>query len=216
MSASERDQARSAFTAALDRLCASLPARAAALVDGGGETVDYAGSLTPFEIRVAAAEWQIVLDRSRECSSSLFDSPNKIIVRAEGASFCLLPLTEGYALIVRLHLGAFIASDRAWSEAIRLVCDEAGLPIPNAYKGQQWTRVCVDEKAGGSHRPQALRYGDTWHRVEVIGRYHGGELSQRERGFHVRLENGLETTLVRERLGRWFCDHTQFDVEGGG
>lgn len=206
-----RDQAHSAFTAALARLCSSLPARCAALVDGQGETVDYAGRLSPFEIRIAAAEWQIVLDRSRECRSVQFARVTKITVRSRHGSFCVVPLTEGYALIVQLATGAFSASDRAWSEAIRIVCDEAGLPIPDVHKGRQWTLVLVRE--GRNRRPASLWHEDDWRRVEVIGRYHDRELGDRELGFHVRLENGLETTLVRERLGRWFSDHSRFDLE---
>ncbi len=54
-----RDQAVSAFSGALMRLCDAIAAHGAALVDAEGETVDYAGSLSPFEIRVAAAEWRL-------------------------------------------------------------------------------------------------------------------------------------------------------------
>ncbi len=56
-----RDQAASNFAATLGRLCDAVPAVSAALVDGEGETVDYSGSLSPYEIRVAAAEWQLVV-----------------------------------------------------------------------------------------------------------------------------------------------------------
>jgi hypothetical protein len=53
-----RDQAVSEFSGTLMRLCDATAAFGAALVDAEGETVDYAGSLSPFEIRVAAAEWR--------------------------------------------------------------------------------------------------------------------------------------------------------------
>jgi hypothetical protein len=56
-----RDQSDSAFSAILGQLCDDCGALAAALVDGEGETVDYAGLLSPYEIKVAAAEWRIVL-----------------------------------------------------------------------------------------------------------------------------------------------------------
>ncbi len=57
-----RDQETTSFTDILRRLLrATSGARAAALVDFEGETVDYAGVLDPFELRIAAAHWQIVL-----------------------------------------------------------------------------------------------------------------------------------------------------------
>ena len=56
-----RDQLASPFSAILQRLCESCGAQAAALVDAEGETVDYAGRVAPFDARVAAAEWRLVL-----------------------------------------------------------------------------------------------------------------------------------------------------------
>jgi hypothetical protein len=58
----ERLQERSVFTQILDRLVRLSPgAVGAALADREGECVDYAGFVDPFEIKVAAAHWQIVL-----------------------------------------------------------------------------------------------------------------------------------------------------------
>ena len=57
----DRDQEASPFSAILWRLCEGCSAHAAALVDKEGETVDYAGRISPYEIRVAAAELRLVL-----------------------------------------------------------------------------------------------------------------------------------------------------------
>jgi hypothetical protein len=46
-----------------------------------------------------------------------------------------------------------------------------------------------------------------WKEVEVLGIFLGAELHPRETGFRIRFESGLEATLVRERLGRWYSDH---------
>ena len=53
-------------------------------------------------------------------------------------------------------------------------------------------------------RPKRLKVGGRCEPVEVMGALVG--LAPRERGFRVRLPNGAEMMLVRERLGRWFAD----------
>jgi len=58
-----RDQAPSSFAPTLGRLCTSAGVVGAVLVDSDGEAVDYAGRVDSFEIRVAAAEWRIILAR---------------------------------------------------------------------------------------------------------------------------------------------------------
>lgn len=206
-----RDQAASAFNEALAQLCRSLPAVAAALVDAEGETVDYAGDLTPFEIRVAAAECRLVLEQAIRCRHLVGGSPHKLFIRARRASFCALPLPDGYAVVLRLAHGSFSVSDRAFSTPVRHLCEEAGWPVPPAYKGPRWLRVGVRE-GEAAHRPEALQYEGDWQPVEVLGRYQGPDLHARELGFRVRMQNGLETTLVRERLGRWFSDHLGFEA----
>lgn len=211
-SASDRDQTASAFNAALAQLCQSLPAVAAALVDAEGETVDYAGSLSPFEIRVAAAEWRLVLEQAIRCRHLVGGVPHKLFIRSRRASFCALPMPDGYALVLRLANGSFSVSDRAFSVPVRNLCEEAGWPLPPEYMGPMWTRVGVREGRDDAHRPDALEYEGQWQPVEVLGRYHGPDLHSRELGFRVRMRNGLETTLVRERLGRWFSDHLGFEL----
>src|SRR5690606_6550743 len=78
----ERDQALSTFAATLGRLCDVLPAQAAALVDGEGETVDYAGRLIPYETRVAAAEWQLVAAGLKEGDVLLTQPIEELVVHA--------------------------------------------------------------------------------------------------------------------------------------
>jgi hypothetical protein len=55
-SPAQRDMEATPFTPILDRVIAHVPgAYGAVLVDSEGETVDYAGLVVPYEIRVAAA-----------------------------------------------------------------------------------------------------------------------------------------------------------------
>ena len=200
-----RDQDVTRFAATLGRLCDALPALGASLVDGEGETVDYAGSMTPFDIKVAAAEWQIVLDLVRSTAFDPWRSSRQISVRARRKSFAMFPLTEGYALIVCLPYAAFHLSHRATNEAIREVCEEAQLEVPRQYHNEFWLRVDVRESPPPRRRPRAVWMKNQWKDVIVLGRCHG--LLEREIGFRVRFDSGLEATLVRERFGRWYSDH---------
>ena len=77
-----RDQTASAFSAILQRLCEACGAQAAALVDAGGETVDYAGRVPPFDARVAAAEWRLVLSLIESANVAAWASTREIVVRA--------------------------------------------------------------------------------------------------------------------------------------
>ena len=55
-------QKRTGFTACLETLVeTSAGCLGAVLVDGEGETVDYAGRLAPYDVKLAAAHFQIVL-----------------------------------------------------------------------------------------------------------------------------------------------------------
>jgi hypothetical protein len=208
----DRDQAASAFNGALTQLCETLPAVAAALVDASGETVDYAGSVTPFEIRIAAAECRIVLEQTSRCTKLIDGAPQKVFIRARRASFCALTLSEGYAVVLVMFPGSFSLSNRAFAAPVRDLCEEAGLPIPLAYRGPRWLRVGVRERKDQGHRPESIEYEGNWHALEVLGRCYGDDLATRELGFRVRMHNGLETTLVRERTGRWFSDHLGFEI----
>ena len=124
--AAPRDQDTSTFTQILERLLGSVSGSvAAALVDGLGETVDYAGAIDAFEIKVAAAHWQIVV---REIDETL-GSIRQLTVRARGKSFVVRPLHMGYLLVLVLGpLAGFSASERALHEAHGRLCAEAGFP----------------------------------------------------------------------------------------
>lgn len=202
-----RDQDLTRFAATLGRLCDALPALGAALVDSEGETVDYAGSLSPFDVKVAAAEWQIIAEQLRNSTFTPWNRSELMVVRAQRKSFALLPLSEGYGLVICLPYGAFQLSHRAANEAIREVCQEAYLEVPKAYRGESWLRVDVRESSPPSRHPEAVWIRNTWQGVLVLGRYQGQELLEKEIGFRVRFDTGLETTLVRERFGRWYSDH---------
>ena len=198
-----RDQAPTTFARILRNLVARTPgACAAALVDFEGETVDYAGSLDPFELKVSAAHWQLVLATTRPTSG--FDAVQHFCVRAQRRGYFVRRLRENYAVVLVLHpRAAFAVSDRALQVAVMGLSTEAGWPLPRnavrwfaadvecAHRNQRW-------------RPLRLRVADTWQPLEIIGAVVG--LNARERGYRVRLTTGAEIMLIRERLGRWFSD----------
>jgi hypothetical protein len=196
-----RDQATSTFTLILQRLLAATPgARAVALVDFEGETVDYAGRGDPYELKVAAAHWLIVL--SELAGAPRVGEVRRITVRARGQGYYVRRLEENYAVVLILHpRAAFTVSERAVQEAIAELSVEAGWPVPR--DGARWfhVEVAADRRA---RRPERLKVGGSWQPVDVMGALVG--LAPRERGFRVRLPSGHEMTLVRERLGQWFAD----------
>ncbi|AUX41516.1 hypothetical protein SOCE26_029300 [Sorangium cellulosum] len=195
-----RDQAPSSSASILeDLLCAVPGAQAAALVDFEGETIDYAGCLEPFDVKVTAAHWQIVL---AEVAMFPLGAPRQITVRAHRRSYIVRQLQPGYALVVVLHArAAFAASHRALQEAEARLCAEAGW---STSRTTRWYCVDVETEACDRGRPARLRGAGGWQPVEVMGSMVG--LGPREKGFRIRLPSGAEMLLVRERMGRWFAD----------
>jgi hypothetical protein len=208
--AAARDQQESAFAEILLDLIQRVPgARTAALVDRQGETVDYAGLAPPFETRLAAAHWRIVLDTVRE--QRALATMHSLVVRAARASFIVQALPEGYALVLALARGAGF---RGWQRAVpacagRLRAEAGWLAVRPAA----WFAVDVacDERG----RPRALRgepsrradgtAGTAETTLEVLGRL-STDLSPHERAWRVRLSSGTEAMLVCESGAFWYTD----------
>jgi hypothetical protein len=198
-----RDQATSTFTRILERLLAATAgARAAALVDGEGETVDYAGQFDPFELKVTAAHWTIALSELAEAPQ--IGTIHQVVVRARSYGYFVRRLEENYAVVVILHpRAAFAVSERAVQEAIAGLSHEAGWPAPS--DATRWHFVEVEtERRGRVRRPRKLKVAGAWQPLDIMGSLVG--LAPRERGFRVRLPSGAEMMLVREPHGTWFAD----------
>jgi hypothetical protein len=189
------------------RLCDSVSAIGAALVDAEGETVDYAGAVDPFDIKVTAAEWVVLLFLLRQSKVPGWSTTETVIVRATRKSYFVHAIGEGYAVVLRLMPHAFGVSSRGLNEAVRELCLEAGLPLPAELQRESdaWHRVDVRCEPKRSRRPSAIWLGGAWTPVEVLGRWTSG-LGRREVGYRTRLASGAEMTLVRERLGRWYAE----------
>ncbi|MEY2930454.1 MAG: hypothetical protein RL033_1203 [Pseudomonadota bacterium] len=200
-----RDQAPSSFAPTLGRLCTSAGVLGAVLVDADGEAVDYAGRVDSFEIRVAAAEWRILLARLARSSHGPWRETRQLMVRGAKKSFGAILLPEGYALVLQLLPRCFRVSPRAISEAVREICENAGLALPEEPSAQ-WRRVQVNESPPPQRRPTSVWVNRKWLPVEVLGRWVGQELLPNEIGYRVRLLGGEEITLVREPLAQWFAD----------
>jgi hypothetical protein len=203
-----RDQGVSGFSGPLMRLCDDVSAIAAALVDRDGETVDYAGSLSPFEARIMAAEWKLIMDAScREerprCEVQILE----LALRASKRSFRAIALSAGYALVIQLPRHCVVVSDRALTEAVRTISEEAGLAIPPRYSGpgREWIRVDIQTR-GNEGQPLALWAAGRWRQLEIIGRFREAGLRRASVGYRVRLDNSVELTIVREPLNRWYSD----------
>ena len=202
----QRDQHASAFSASLLRLCDAVGAVGAVIVDAEGETVDYAGSIEPFEIKITAAEWAVVLARLKSCRPALLGATSVFRVRAKRKSFIVRLLAGDYALILQLVAHSFSVSVRGLNEAVREVSLEAGWERPPAtHEKEQWVSIDVRCERRNSRRPNAIWVRGAWLPVEILGRW-ALDAGSRELGYRARLASGAELTLVRERLGRWYAE----------
>ena len=203
-----RDQDASPFAAILGDLVPRIPgALAAALVDCDGETVDYAGNGSPFDVRVAAAHWRLVLDEL--IAAPQLGRARSIVVRGTKRSFLAWALPDAYAVVLLLSRRAgFAASPRALHACERALCREAGWPlvadlgpwVPVAVECDKRRRPVTVTPSGGARRAEAR----TPHAVHVLGTL--AKMPAREKGFRIRLESGAELTLVREPGGYWYAD----------
>ena len=202
-----RDQAASTFSGILMGLCEGTDALGAALVDREGETVDYAGYLDPFNMKVAAAEWRLVLELVRDVPHPSYQETQGILIRARKKSFAVVGISTGYAIVVALPRRAFGLSARAVAEAVRAVEIEAQLnTAEETPASERWFRVEVRSVPSDPRRPEAVWLEGSWRPVVILGRHGGRSATRREVAFRARLPTGQEFTLVRERTGHWFAD----------
>jgi hypothetical protein len=178
------------------------------LVDGLGETVDYAGHLDAFAVRVAAAHLRLVLEDARQ--QPFFAEAASIAVRTTRAGFAVYPLPDGYAIALLLSPKARLSSfSRAVSAIANLLVEEGGW---RARTGAIWYAVEVSCAEAGS--PQLVRTRGQTLAVDVLGHYEAG-LGWRQRGWRVRFPSGVEAMLVREPGGHWYADEAPSETEGG-
>jgi len=195
-------------------------AHAAAIVDGEGEAVDYFSVTDPFDVKVAAAHWRIILAEIAE-RSAVLGRPQGFVIRAERRSYVVRALPEDYALVVVLGRRAgFTESPRAFEACIHGLCREAAWSCATA---PAWVPVIVECDRRG--RPRTVRWlfsasangaqpgpprdvgPERKCGVEVLGRL-VGVVPPRATGYRVRLDSGAELTLVREPGHAWYADES--------
>jgi hypothetical protein len=199
------------FTAILTRMLAATPgAIGAALVDAEGEAVDYSGpTIDPFELKVAAAHFRIVLQELER--GKLTESgglPRRLSILTSKRMFVIDCLPDGYALLSVLHrTAAFGHADRALDAALHDLYREAGW---NAAPGVlRWQELQV--KCDPAGRPTSIRIDVGWRPVKVIGKVAAG-LQRGETGFRVGVGD-VEVTLVRGLDDRWYGDLPSSEFE---
>jgi|SRR5580692_327927 hypothetical protein len=200
-----REQIESRFGVILADLVARVPgARAAALVDHQGETVDYAGRLDAFSVRVAAAHMRIILQDLAQ-HEGLARAPTSIAARTTRGGFAVYALPDGYAVALLLsHKARLTGHTRALSAMASQLADEVGWPAP-AGREPHWHAVEVITDSLG--RPKGLRVKGELEPLDALGRFESG-LGWRQRGWRVRFSSGVEAMLVRELGGFWYADET--------
>lgn len=201
-----REEDETGFTAILRKHVEATPgALGAALVDGQGEAVDYAGeTIDPFDLKVAAAHFRIVLndiDGGRLAAEG--GTTERLLVLTDKRGFVLTVLPEGYALLTILRANAALGhADRSIDVTLRGIYREAGWNAPpGAFR---WHPIDVEIDARA--RPHRLRIRHQWTAVQPIGRVIGG-LQPGEVGWRVDVPAAeCETTLVLGRDDRWYAD----------
>ena len=171
--------------------------------------MDYAGRVDPYDLRVAAAEFRLVLNVLEAAAARCRDSlalPGEVLVRAGVCTFALAPLSDGYALVLVLPRHAFFVSRRALAQSADELEREAGLFRLGVKRERlRWSKVDVRPLAGDTRRPEAVWHDAAWRSVVVLGRLPDKDLEPLETGFLARLASGREILLVREPLGKWFA-----------
>jgi hypothetical protein len=205
-----RDTEASAFASILEELVERLPgAHGAALVDAEGECVDCSGRPVQgsedwvFDLKVAAANFAIVLADAVRLLAA-----RTLIVRGARKSFVARALSDGYAVVVVLGRRAgFTASRRALDLCERALALEAGWPLATGVRWYPVRVECEGKTPSGVAAHAAGVQGSAApriHPVEVLGALVSADA--RERGFRVRLDTGIELTIVREAGGFWYAD----------
>lgn len=223
-----RDQVESPFNLILEDFLGAIRfARGAAIVDFDGETVDYAGVVDPFELRVAAATFQLVRNDTDGCRQ--LGPARQIAVAMARSGYLVRVLDASYSLIVVLRqLGTFHVSERMLVETESRILAEAGL----SSQTPPFVRAEVQTVGRGTrirpHRVRSTRAAarpseevpeapvdatadaradasaEDWVTVEVLGTL--VDVAPGERAFRVRLPTGAEVTLLRDRCRMWFSD----------
>jgi hypothetical protein len=127
-----------------------------------------------------------------------------LTLRAAHASYQVHVLPEGYALVLILSRAAGFGG---WRRAVTACCialaEEASWSWNGRVPSPRWyvARVSTDAR----RRPATLLSGGSMRALEVLGAVASG-MAPRERGWRVRLETGVEATLVREPGGGWYVD----------
>jgi hypothetical protein len=201
-----RVEDETAFTGILRRHVEATPgALGAVLVDAEGEAVDYVGdTLDPFDVKVAAAHWRIVLSDIERGRLAVEGGPTtRLVVSTDARGFVLTALPDGYALLSIVHANAALGhADRSLDETLRALHREAGWTCPPGAFRWHPLEVEVDARA----RPSRVRLRQRWTDVVPIGRIAVG-LEPGEVGFRIHLPSGArETTLVLGRDDRWYAD----------
>jgi hypothetical protein len=195
------------FSLILERLVEQVGGcHAAAFVDDEGEAIDIAGRGTHFDICVVGAHMRILLDESRLAG---LGPVRQIAINGLDRSFVARTLLENCALTLLLAPRAALAvSSRAIDVASFALEREAGFRSND--ENPAWFPIDVAPTTRPTKartvpvRPVSRSQMPPWRELEIIGQLVG--LRRGERGYRVRLENGMELMLVREPLGAWWAD----------
>ncbi|HEY1696885.1 MAG TPA: roadblock/LC7 domain-containing protein [Polyangiaceae bacterium] len=196
-----REQHESEFARILAAFVGRVPgATGAALVDPDGETVDYAGDLDPFSVRVAAAHLRVVFDDARGRPS--LEGARWLALRASRGSFLIHEMDEGYALVVLFARASGLVG---WRRAVASCASSLAVEAGWSRRRAAWFPLEVSTDA--RRKPVCASTPSGTRQIEILGTL-AGSAPVGERGWRVRFETGVEATLVREPGGSWYSDES--------
>jgi len=93
------------FTEILRTLCDKTSARGAVMVDRDGELV-ASWPDADFDMALLGAHCEIILDIAREAASMRKSQIRSVLISTDAAKLSVIPVKEGYCLVVALSTGA--------------------------------------------------------------------------------------------------------------
>jgi predicted regulator of Ras-like GTPase activity (Roadblock/LC7/MglB family) len=107
------------FTEILKGLSEKIHAQGAAMIDRDGEVVASWSRNSALDMELVGAHYEIILDAANEAASERANLVNSIFISTDAAKVAVMPIKEGYCLVVALDRKA--PSGKILAEAAKTI-----------------------------------------------------------------------------------------------